>query len=310
MSLSKDKAKEVLEYAAIRGDDAAVKVFKITHESLARYRRSFPDARLEALAKLNANCSDEELVILASSDSARVHRVKVTKFDGEEYAFAHVTDPHMGHECYDPGWWQSVVDECKKQKINKMYLTGDVTDGLCGRRDGHVYELTHIGYTRQKDYAVKELKKFDGEIFMIDGNHDRFYQKSSGALIVEDIAKQDKRWHFLGQDEGKHLVNGVDIRLWHGEDSSSYAISYRIQKICEGFTGGEKPAVLLLGHVHKMGYFFERNIHCISGGTLEHQTKWMRAKRIPAHCGWWIVRLVIKDKEVKSCTATWYPFYR
>jgi hypothetical protein len=310
MSISKDKGKEILEYAAIRGDDAAVKVFKITHESLARYRRAFPDARLEALAKLNANCSDEELTILAASDSAKIQNTKITNFDGIEYTFAHVTDTQWGSIYEDIGWWDSVIAECKKQKIKNLYHTGDVTEGMSNRQ-GHVYELTHLGYAKQKEHAINQLEKFDGDIHIIDGNHDRWFQKSNGALIVEDICSHNKKWHFLGQDEGHHIVNGIDIELFHGEDGASYAVSYRIQKIVEAMRGGTKPNVLLLGHDHKSLFLpNERNICCIAGGTLEHQTAWMRGKRLRADCGWWIVRLVIKDKEVKSCTATWYPFYR
>ena len=58
-------------------------------------------------------------------------------------------------------------------------------------RPGHIYELTHLGYAQQKDYAVKLFSQWtDTEIYAIDGNHDRWYIKSNGSLIVKDIDKE------------------------------------------------------------------------------------------------------------------------
>lgn len=657
--ISDDRAKEIIEHSVLYGEKSALEIFGINAESLARYRRKYSNARLDALSKINERYNDEELEAISASTRNLISNVKITNFDGEKYVFGVGGDTHIGSDDYDPGWWRSAVEECKKREIKTFYLTGDITEGM-SNRPGHIYECTHLGYKKQRDYAISELSLFDGEIYMIDGNHDRWFKKSNGAIIVEDICAANPNWHFLGQDEGKHIINGIDIRLWHGEDSScfddkteiltkngwiffkdlsiidevatmtkdkhifewqqplrifknkykgelihfksktvdcmvtpnhgmwaraslastykrlnkmkmpskshrrlntewhrkdageifndygrqkwqftkvssdwngnniefieipkresknkgkkvyhyekksiidivqliawyvteghaskytivisqyknvnkknyysikslvsklggsfscddksivihsaelsewikkecghlsrnkylpewlkncnkdileivlkimiagdgwragfckdsygyrsiskrllndfaeiaikcgysvrfqkdnetvgiskkqvyptvnkkpekinydgmvyccevpnglilvrrngailwthnSYAVSYRIQKICEAFTGGEKPNLLLLGHVHKSTYLPERNIHCISTGTFQHQTKWMRGKRIPAHCGWWIVELTIKDAEIKTIKMEFFPFYQ
>lgn len=301
---------EILEYAMLHGDAATMEQFNVNAETLGRYRRRCPDARLEALSKLAAKCSTEDLTALAAAGASPVHDVHVTSFDGEEFAFAHVTDPHMGSKFYHPEWWASMCAECKKQGVKTMELTGDITEGM-SNRPGHIYELSQLGYRDMRDYAITQLELFDGDINAIDGNHDRWFQKSNGALIVEDICNaHPERWHYLGQDQGRHIVNGVEIELFHGEDGAAYAISYRVQKIVEAMTGGTKPRILLLGHDHKAIFLpHERNIACIGGGTMEAQTPWMRGKRIAAHCGFWIVRLVIRDADLKSITATFYPFF-
>jgi len=80
------------------------------------------------------------------------------------------------------------------------------------------------------------------------------------------------------------------IRLFHpGGGSSSYALSYQLQKIVESLTGGDKPAMLLCGHFHKSNYFMVRNVHCISAGCIMDQSAFMRKKHIEAHVAFWIV---------------------
>jgi hypothetical protein len=306
--VSSDTARAVLEYAALHGDDQAARCFQVTRETLARYRRAYPDLRLRALSEL-ATHSTEELLTLARGAGPMVQRCAVSTYDGEQYTFAFATDLHVGSTAYEPSWWQSLCAECDRRQVRRLYLAGDITEGM-SRRPGHVYELTHIGYDRQRDYAVSELRHFVGEIWMIDGNHDRWHQQAAGALIVQDICMHSEQWHFLGQDEGRHLVNGVEIRLHHGEDGASYARSYRLQKIVEAYSGGEKPRVLLCGHDHKaMHLCAERNVDVFSGGTLQRQTRWMRGKRISAAPGWWMITLVISRAQVQSVESRWYPFY-
>ena len=177
-------------------------------------------------------------------------------------------------------------------------------------RAGHVYELTHIGYHAQKEHAIEVLESCPAPLYMIDGNHDRWYIKSNGALIVSDIADKIEHATFLGHDEGDiNIGENATIKMWHGEDGSSYATSYRIQKVIESFTGGEKPNILLLGHVHKQGYFFERHIHAISGGCIEKQSSWMRGKRLQAHTGFWIVEATVNENGVSRLKTEWFPLY-
>ena len=81
------------------------------------------------------------------------------------------------------------------------------------------------------------------------------------------------------------------MRVMHGGGGSSYAISYRPQKIIESFTGGEKPSILLLGHYHKQFYARTRNVHVLLPGCTEDQTIFMRKKSIEAHVGGALVYL-------------------
>ena len=185
---------------------------------------------------------------------------------------------------------------------------GDVTEGMSNRPD-QIYELTELGYSAQKQKSIEMLSMWDGPWYMIDGNHDRWFVKSSGAYIVEDIAGSIKNAVYLGQDEGDLILGDAVVKLWHGEDSSSYATSYRLQKLIESLSGGQKPNVLLAGHTHKQGYFFDRNIHVVSGGSMQLQSKWMRGKRIAAHVGYHIIDMTITDDGVTRFGIEWFPFF-
>jgi predicted phosphodiesterase len=214
----------------------------------------------------------------------------------------------MGSIYFKEENYMAMLKEAKKQKVDAFFHSGDVTEGMSNRAD-HVYELSHIGYEAQKKYAIDMLKKIKKPLYMISGNHDRWFIKSCGANIVKDIADAIPNAEFIGHDTGIVSVNGCNIQLWHGLDGNSYAISYRIQKVIESLTGGTKPNVLLCGHTHKYIKMFERNIHAFGVGCLELQTAFMRGKRLSAHTGFSIITLTIRDGNVVKCNETWHPFY-
>ena len=57
------------------------------------------------------------------------------------------------------------------------------------------------------------------------------------------------------------------------------------------FQGGEKPAVCIIGHYHKMEFCFPRNVYCIQAGCMQDQTRFMRKRKLAAHVGFCVVTL-------------------
>jgi len=232
-------------------------------------------------------------------------------FTGKKIKFGVISDTHIGSVFFHEEWLKEAFIQFKKEQCEFICHCGDVVEGM-SNRPGHVYELTHVGYDQQKKYTIEILAKFNNskiKMFFIDGNHDRWYIKSNGALIVKDIAKELPFAEFLGHDCADIKLNSAKLRVWHGEDGSSYATSYRLQKVIESFTGGEKPDILLTGHVHKQGYFFERHIHVLSAGAVCSQSTWMRSKRLTNHAGFHIVELQINKVGISRCKVEWFPFY-
>jgi len=314
---TKERAKEVLDCVAEYGEEKASKILNIKIDTIRRYldrwkddlKEDFEDKQLTK--KLNETFTKKELQALIASKNNSIKYTKTIRrdFDGDVITFAHITDTHIGSIYFSPIDFEAMINECEREKVQFICHSGDVTEGLSHRPD-HYYQCTHIGYEAQLQYAVKLFSLTDIPVYMIDGNHDRWFIKSAGAKIVKNICDKLKHCIFLGHDNGKVITNGVTIELFHGEDFSSYATSYRIQKLIEAMEGGSKPNVLLAGHTHKQGYFFERNIHALTGGALSYQSAWMKSKRMACHTGFWIIKMCVKEKEIKWLSPRWYPFYK
>lgn len=264
----------------------------------------------DILQQIDKRYSPEELRLIASGrgiNPAQASR-PVVNFTGDQVTIGYFTDPHIGSRFFDDYMWHSFLAECRAQNVQRILFTGDLIEGMSNRPD-QIYSLTDIGFSAQMEHAERLLLESEFPIDAIDGNHDRWGIKSGGVFAVRDIAKRVPGMTFLGHDCADVVINGTTWRLWHGEDGSSYATSYRIQKIIESFTGGDKPNVLLCGHTHKQAYIFERNVHAVSGGALSMQSDWMRSKRLSNHAGFHILRATIRDGEIVSFSPTFYPFY-
>jgi predicted phosphodiesterase len=320
INAKKERVLEVLLYAQAHGDEETIKHFKLKPETLPRYKRAAKDQyqinlseNPTNLKKIIERYSEKELTAIA--EGGRVipgqDPVPIVHFTGEQIRFGVVGDTHFGSIYTKPEHLEQAIKEFKKERCEFLCHCGDVTEGM-SRRPGHVYELSHIGYEAQRDHAVEVMGQWGKQWYIISGNHDRWYLKNSdaGANICDDIATQLPKAKFLGHDEGNISLRGkASLRLWHGEDGNSYAISYRIQKVVESFTGGDKPSIMVLGHVHKQANFMLRHIQCFGVGCIQMQSAFMRSKRIEAHTGFWIIDAYVGKRGVSKITSTWYPFY-
>ncbi len=314
---SEKRIKEVLGYYAIAGKRDTLKTYNIKDDTLRRYidwaKKTYGleiGEKSRALNEISKQYSNKELQAIArgSRITPGQVRVPIISFEGQRIRIGGMTDSHYGSIYTSPDMTFQAFEEFKKSKVDFIVHAGDIVEGMSNRA-GHIYELSHLGYSAQKKESVRILKEAPAPLYLIDGNHDRWFVKSSGAYIVEAIAKELGAT-YLGQDEGDISLKGkASLKLWHGIDGNSYALSYRIQKIIESFSGGEKPGVLMAGHVHKALYIFERNVHAYGLGTLQQQSKWMRGKRLAAHVGFWIIDIWVGDKGVTKSMGTFYPFY-
>lgn len=317
------RREEVIELVRQHGVDTAAELAGISRESVRRYCRKFKalgdtiekDTDLinenKLLARIKERYSDTELKLIANGGIPMEYKhTPVHDFTGKKIKIGYITDTHVGSLYTDYGYIREAREMFAKEKVDIVVHAGDVTEGM-SNRPGHMYECSELGYDAQKERAIELFSDFDfSPIYMIDGNHDRWYIKSNGARIVKDICKEIENAEFVGHDEGDIIVgDGVKVRLWHGEDSSSYAISYRLQKLVESLSGGDKPDVLITGHVHKFGHFFIRNIHCVGAGCIQKQSKWMRGKRIDAHTGFGITDMVVNETGVGRFRNEFFPFY-
>ena len=311
-----NRAKEIQDIVLDIGVDASAEKLGLSRESVRRYVRMARGAggdiepQDSLIRKITERYTPDELKSIANGrglNTARSNPKRIS-FDGESIKVGFCTDTHIGDESFSDYLWEGFIRECEAEQVDIILHAGDLLEGMSNRPD-QIYHLTDIGFSKQMDHAEDILSQTSIPIKIIDGNHDRWGMKAGGILAVRDIANRLEHVEFMGHDTGDIVINDTVWRLWHGEDGSSYATSYRVQKLIEAFTGGDKPHVLLCGHTHKQGYFFERNIHAVSGGALSYQSHWMKSTRKACHTGFWIIVATIRDGQVVKFCPTWYPIY-
>lgn len=203
-------------------------------------------------------------------------------------------------------------DICQSDGIDTIYHTGDIDEGE-QMRPGHQYECYEQGADDHVKEIVKVYPKREGVATkFITGNHDASIIKRCGYDIGAPIASQRSDLEYLGQSSAViELTPNCTLELRHPIDGTAYAMSYKIQKMIEAMSGGEKPNILAVGHYHKTEYLFYRNIHAFQTGTFQAQTPWMKGKQISAHLGGWIVEVhVDEDGTITRLKQEYIPFYK
>lgn len=227
------------------------------------------------------------------------------------FKFGYCSDTHIGHKRFSYELFDRMCTMFKQEGIDTVYHAGDVVEGMSGRQ-GHVYELEHIGASAQVSAAVKLFSAAPFTTYAIAGNHDLWYMAKSdiGLRVGDCIANQCANFVMLGDWEADVLVaKNVRLKLFHGNDGTAYADSYKLQKLIESFTGGEKPNIVLSGHYHKAVALFRRNVFGFECGTLCGQTSWMRGKKIQAHMGFGIIEAWADKKGITRLRHEFFPFY-
>ena len=316
--ITDERLQEIMDYYISKGNKVTCEHYGFNEETLNRYLRLAKKKGVQGrdsnkvMREIKERFTADELQAIAKGGRIMpgIANVPIINFGGKRIRIGHMTDTHIGSLHTNQDRVYQTFEEFKKAGVDFITHSGDVTEGM-SNRPGHIYELSELGYAQQKTKAVEIFSQWnDTDIYAIDGNHDRWFIKASGAKIVEDIAKEVDNFHFIGHDEGDISLDGkATLKLWHGEDGNSYALSYRLQKIVESLSGGEKPNILIAGHVHKYVSIFERNVYAISVGTLQRQTPWMRGKRLAAHVGFVISDYWVNEKGVSKMRHQWNPYY-
>lgn len=262
------------------------------------------------LSRIAERYTREELKTLAEGEvKDRNLQYPKPHLHGEHFRIGVMSDTHIGSIYSPEEWLLDAFAEMEAQGCNCIVHTGDLVEGMKrARLDTQIYELSQIGYQAQRDKAVELFSKCNLPVYVISGNHDFFF-RDNGSDIVEDICSRVPNMTYLGHDQADIDCDGAIIRLFHGGDGSSYAHSYRLQKLIESFAGGKKPNILFAGHVHKFCHIFERNIQAVSVPTLQMQTGFMKAKKLPAHTGFLICDFEISEKQVCNFNIRMYPLY-
>lgn len=186
--------------------------------------------------------------------------------------------------------------------VKHVLHSGDFTDGKSNRPE-HIYELRECSYDGQVEYCVDKYPHFDGKTYVISGNHDDWWYKSTGSEIIKSIAKRRDDIIYLGADVADLQIGKLKIRMFHGKGGSSYAKSYKVQKYLDSIPLKERPHILQTGHIHQSFYMKQDNTHCFQTSCLEDLTPYARSMGFANDKSvWWIDINMNSKGEIQSIT--------
>jgi len=249
--------------------------------------------------------------------SAEEH-IKIPTKGRRLYTFGIISDTHLCSKSQRLDVVETAYDEFKRRKIHDVYLIGNHIDG---EASFNRYEIFVHGVTDQIAYFCDHYPQRSGITtrFITGDCHEGWFAKQIGLdvgkyteMFAQEMGRKDLKYiGFMECDLKLRAGNGSStIRLFHPGGGSSYALSYRPQKIVEAYSGGEKPNALVLGHFHKSGFFRPRGVATLLAGCCQDQTRFMRKKSIAAHVAFWIVTVELgPDGSLMRFVPEEYPYY-
>jgi len=277
------------------------------------------DSKLASLLKEH-QISVLDLQNILKGDQRNKPKV-LQRFMSDDYVlFGAIGDTHINSIEEKLDALHTFYDICKKEGVKEVFHCGDIVSGQ-GIYPGQMNEIKNFGVHQQAKYAIENYPKVDGiTSTFICGNHDlcKPFWATAGVDIGKLISAEREDLNYIGQycadiefNTGIPTQKKLVIRLLHPDSGMPYALSYRIQKIIENMRSGQKPDILLMGHLHTSMYLFHRNVHGLQVGCFEGQTTFLQRKGINPEIGGYICKARLgkgKDKIV-SFTPTWIPFY-
>lgn len=256
---------------------------------------------------------EEMRLVKSSLRSQPQQKVLDNAFNGDHVKFGYYSDPHVGQKHFIEPLWVQMLRTFKREGVREVYCPGDNLEGMSGR-PGHIYELAQVGASAQLEKATELFHQASSDMrfFIIDGNHDQWFKEKNNAGLVagRELQHRNPNVTFLGEWEADvQLHKHVTMKLFHSNDGTAYADSYKLQKLIESLEGGKKPNIILSGHYHKQVAIFRRNVFGFECGTLCGQTGWMRGKKIQAHKGFGIIEFWAGPNGIQRLRHEFFPHY-
>lgn len=205
-----------------------------------------------------------------------------TSRDDNTFVFGFLGDSHLGSKYCRLDVLESLYDHYERIGVDRVFHTGNWVDG---EASFNRHDLLVHGIQGQLAYLAQNYPRRRGiTTYAVAGDdHEGWWSQREGIdigrhaqTVMEEHGRED--WVDLGYMEAFiRLVNAntgasTMLHVIHPGGGSAYAISYTVQKIVEGYDGGEKPACLLAGHYHKLSYNLVRNVHAIQTGCFSAST--------------------------------------
>ena len=332
LAREKQTALKALRLKEQEAAELQTRIAKFEHPSLhavVKLLESRPTLTRRQIAKalkVDLSVADEVLVDMEAA-GYNVHdgtvskqgggkRVEVEHFYGPEWRIGVVSDTHLGNDHEMEHELGEAYAVFKREGINRVYCPGNLLDGE-KTYPGQEYEIHVMGAEHVVANLARVWPKVEGiTTYHVASSscHEGYYLKSAGLLIGKKIQEERPDMVYLGLDEADVKMHDGPaspiMRIVHPGGGTSYADSYRPQKIVESYSGGEKPTALIVGHYHKGGYYNIRDVAVWQAECLERQTPFMRKRSIRAVLGFWIVEFGFTESgSLRRCRSEEFRYY-
>ena len=229
-----------------------------------------------------------------------------------------IADTHIGSKYERLDALNSFYDRCWAAKVKHIYLAGNMIEG-----DARFNTFSRY-VSGVEDQVKNFVQKFPYRTgitthFLTGDDHEGWYVQRENLNIGEYIelkAQQARRkdlvyiGHLERDVEFKQAGGSSILRVIHAGGGSAYATSYTSQKYVEMLQGGEKPAIVAIGHFHKFDWCYPREVHCIQVGSFKDQDDWMRKKRLQSVVGGCIAWVRQADNGIfTSVKVEFFPYF-
>ena len=245
-------------------------------------------------------------------------KIDFAKYKEIETPIGVVADTHIGSKYERLDVLNALYDRFEYEGVENVYHCGYWIDGECRFNKFDIYVR---GFEEQINNFVEKYPQKGGikTHFISGDDHEGWFVQREHINVgkrMEQTAREEGRndlidLGYMERDiEFKQQYGKSVVRVIHPGGGSTYAVSYTTQKYAESLQGGEKPAIVLVGHFHKFDYSYPREIHIIQCGTTQDQTPFMRKRKIQAHVGGCILWLKQSERGIfTSVKVEWIPFY-
>jgi len=205
----------------------------------------------------------------------------------KEFSIGIIGDTHLCDKACALDELHDFYHKCKESGVEHVVHAGDVTAGI-RVYPGQEFDLIYHGFSEQLKHVIESYPQIDGiTTHVIAGNHDLSFKQHAGASFVEEVSNKRNDIEWVGDYAANISINGISIRLHHGDGGVGYAASYRLQRNVEAFESGEKPQIYVLGHYHRTLAMFIRNVHSYMPGCWQRPTDFSIRKGLPNQiCGY------------------------
>lgn len=280
-----------------------------------------------AIDKLKENgyeliVAEDRIEITTPKPAMNEVHIHKTPAAGNEIIFGALGDTHLGSKWERLDVLNTLYKDYEEQGITEVYHTGNMVEGDArfNKFDVKVY-----GIEAQTDYFLEHYPQIPGitTYYVTGDDHEGWWMQREGinyGKYLQNKAIECGRDDlvFLGHVEADVIFESPDgnpqnhrhMRVMHPGGGSSYAFSYKPQKIVEAMTGGEKPHICLIGHYHKFDVSYPREVWTVQTGCVQDQSLFMRKRQLQAHVGGCKVRMrQLEDGRLVSFAAEFTPFY-